>query len=180
MKGRKPFSSLVMAFLIIVAMITLMSGCDNQSPGIVSPDKTGVAEQGASLVNDSYLSSIGGSLVKAGSRWIGPWGGTVQVGRHFLCIPRYALDRRVKIRMSVSNGRRLVVHLGPDGLEFNRSATLTLSYARTNYNDLVESDFQIVCLDDGSFIPTTVDTESLTVSGPIDHFSRYAVSKGCR
>gem|GEM_PF-5124564 len=39
MKGRKPFSSLVMAFLIIVAMITLMSGCDNQSPGIVSPDK---------------------------------------------------------------------------------------------------------------------------------------------
>ena len=113
------------------------------------------------------------------TRVIGPKGGVIFVGPHMLVIPEGALDSAVTITAEAPVGTVNSVRFYPHGLEFNRPAALTMSYANC---DLL-----------GRLLPKRIayTTENLEilyyllsldlsnlkkVTGRVDHFSRYAVS----
>ncbi|HEU4829464.1 MAG TPA: hypothetical protein VFT04_09730 [Gemmatimonadales bacterium] len=108
---------------------------------------------------------------------IGAAGGTITVGRHTLVVPAGALNRTVTITAERMPGRANSVRFGPEGLEFQRPAQLTLSYSncvslplpkRVVYTDERLSILELILSRDAA--------RSKTVTGSIDHFSRYAVA----
>src|SRR5690606_25669377 len=67
------------------------------------------------------------------TRTIGRWGGVIEVGPHVLRIPAFALDGPVTITATIpANSRVNRVEFQPHGLQFDRSAALTMSYANCN------------------------------------------------
>ena len=108
---------------------------------------------------------------------IGRSGGTITVGRHKLVVPAGALSRTVTITAERMPGRANSVRFGPEGLEFQRPAQLTLSYSncislplpkRVVYTDERLSILELILSRDSA--------RSKSVTGTIDHFSRYAVA----
>ena len=111
------------------------------------------------------------------SKEIGRAGGTIVVGDHHLVIPRGALKRTVTITAEQMSGRVNSVRFSPEGLEFEKSATLTMSYS--NCVELLAPK-QIVYTDEGLSILELLKSRDTsrreTVTVPVDHFSRYAVA----
>jgi hypothetical protein len=108
---------------------------------------------------------------------VGSKGGTITVGKHSLLIPKGALRKNVRIKAEQMRGPTNSVRFSPEGLQFEKPATLTLNYQN--------------CQDVGTpraVVYTTEKFEVLevfrsldlfkrkTVTAPIDHFSRYAVA----
>ncbi len=108
---------------------------------------------------------------------IGPDGGVVRVGTHTLIIPRDAVSEKVLITAEQIRGSTNSVRFSPDGLQFNKSAVLTMSYQNCG---LVLLQKKIVYTDEKLKILEVLRSldlfRSRTVSAPIDHFSRYAVA----
>lgn len=108
---------------------------------------------------------------------IGRAGGTIVVGSHTLVIPRGALQRPVTITAEQMPGRTNSVRFQPEGLRFEKSAALTMSYS--NCVELVAPK-QIVYTDEGLSILELLKSRDTnrrqTVTAPVDHFSRYAVA----
>lgn len=108
---------------------------------------------------------------------VGPGGGTIAVGAHRLVIPPGALDAEHAIRAEQVAHQVNSVRFTPDGLEFAKPATLTLSYAncssRTLRKQVVHTDESLRILER---VPSLDDLRTRSVTGEIRHFSRYAVA----
>lgn len=108
---------------------------------------------------------------------VGPDGGTIEVGNHQLVIPRGALKSDVRITAEQLAGNVNSVRFSPEGLQFARSAELTLSYDNCL---VVLPTKQIVYTSDLlkllEVLKSKDDWRSKTVTAPLDHFSRYAVA----
>ncbi len=110
---------------------------------------------------------------------VGPAGTTLTVGPHTLVIPAGALDSSVTITAIAPSDSVNQVEFAPQGLRFETSASLTLSYANCNLlgillpKKVVYTDglLQILELE-----PSLDDAFSQTVTGRIGHFSSYAVA----
>jgi hypothetical protein len=136
------------------------------------------------LVNtvDYTLSAVLGLLIcepepyKSTVKVIGRDGGVIRVGDHKLEIPRNALKRNTVITAERPTGDVASVRLSPHGLQFERSATLTLDYSHCSYsapNRMAYTDEKLNILE----YPTSFDDRrSEQVEAKIDHFSRYAVA----
>jgi len=179
MKGPVSFRRTIVVLFILTTLLYFFLNCDEQLLEFLSPENTESNKQRIDSFKDLLFVKAGKSVGKTWSVNIGAQGGVVRCTDHELHVPAGALDGDEKIKMTVIGFRPLEIDLQPDGLHFDNSATLNISYANANYQDLIESNFEIICLDDGVSIPSIVDTESKVVSGLIDHFSRYAISKGC-
>jgi hypothetical protein len=109
---------------------------------------------------------------------IGPDGGTLHVGEHQLVIPKGALSREELIVAEAPTSSLVDVDFYPEGLQFAKSAKLTLSYKECMVP--VELDLRLAYIGWGLRIlelPPSEDLkDSSEVSGDIDHFSRYAVA----
>jgi hypothetical protein len=108
---------------------------------------------------------------------IGPWGGRIVVGKHVLVIPRGALTGWVTIKGEQVPGITNSVRFSPEGLKFNKPATLTLSYDNCQDVDLPKA--VIYATEDLELIDVLVSvdlTRWRKVTAPIDHFSRYALA----
>jgi hypothetical protein len=108
---------------------------------------------------------------------IGPKGGTIKVGKHALVIPKGALNKSVRIKAEQLRGPTNSVRFSPEGLQFEKSATLILDYR--NCQDpgtpkaVVYTSEQLKVLE----ILKSLDLlRARTIAAPIDHFSRYAVA----
>jgi hypothetical protein len=111
------------------------------------------------------------------SKTIGPDGGTIEVGKHTLRIPKGALSKKVKIKAEQMSGSTNSLRFSPEGLEFKKAATLTINYKNCENTDTPKA-----------IVYTTEEFEVLEVfrsldlfkkhevTAPIDHFSRYAVA----
>jgi len=106
---------------------------------------------------------------------IGPDGGTLKVGPHKLVIPAGALQEDQLIVGTVPMGAMVQVVFGPHGLNFAKSAALTLSYqhcllpANERYQLAYVNDvLQILELP-----PSKSSKWDDQVVGAIDHFSSY-------
>jgi len=112
------------------------------------------------------------------SAWIGREGGTLEIGPHTFTVPAGALDRPVFIRADAPSGHVNLVQFEPEGLRFERPASLTMSFS--NCSLVVRLLPRIAYVDDGlhilSFIPSLADLLSRTVTGDVSHFSGYAVA----
>ena len=111
------------------------------------------------------------------SETIGPEGGLITVGRNSLFIPRGALTERVRITAEQVPGKTNSVRFGPEGLQFQKPAVLTMNYENCA---LVLLQKKIVYTDEQLKVREVLRSldlfRSRTVSAPIDHFSRYAVA----
>lgn len=108
---------------------------------------------------------------------IGPAGGTLTVGAHRLVIPAGALSAPVTITAEQVSGGVNSVRFSPEGLKFAKPASLTLSYANCLPTPLPK---QVVYTDEQLDILQLVRSLNapwtLSVTGLINHFSRYAVA----
>ena len=113
------------------------------------------------------------------SRTIGQSGGTIVVGPHYLTIPAGALPGPTTITAVAPSDKVNRVRFWPQGLQFQKSATLTMSYANCNLLGkvlpkriaYVDNDLEIL------YYVLSLDILNLRrVQGKIDHFSSYAVA----
>ncbi len=131
---------------------------------------------------DNTLSAVLGLLVCQPEPYIstikviGRNGGVIRVGSHKIEIPRNALTKSTVITAERPTGKVASVRLSPHGLQFNRSATLTLDYSHCSYskpNRMAYTDEQLNILE----YPRAIDDRrNEQVEAKIDHFSRYAVA----
>jgi hypothetical protein len=108
---------------------------------------------------------------------IGPEGGVLNVGTHRLVIPGGAVAGRVQITGEQVPGSTNSVRFSPDGLQFKKPATLTMTYDNCA---LVLLQKKIVYTTENLKILEVLSSldlfKSKAVTAPIDHFSRYAVA----
>ena len=110
---------------------------------------------------------------------IGPLGGVVTHGDHYIVIPAGALSQTIEISFSVPESDTLMFDLGPHGTQFNVPISLVFEYDNADLIGANESQFQIgyynVTTGVWEPMPTTVDAVNDVVIGQTTHFSRYAI-----
>jgi len=110
---------------------------------------------------------------------IGPAGGTLTVGPHTFTVPAFALSRWVTITATAPSDKVNRVHFDPEGLQFQKSASLTMSYANCNVlGSLVPKHIAYVdeSLNILYYLLSVDDLLSQKVTGKVDHFSEYAMA----
>jgi hypothetical protein len=111
---------------------------------------------------------------------VGPEGGTIDVGPHTLDVPPGALSEPVSITAVVPPEEHNVIHFGPDGLTFARSARLTMSYANCGLiNRLLPKRIAHTSFDLSTilyYLLSFDDPLRQRVTGRLEHFSTYAVA----
>jgi len=111
---------------------------------------------------------------------IGSAGGTIRVGPHTLTVPAGALFSPVAITGQLVTGSGVnAVRFQPEGLRFQRSAYLTMSYANCNLLGLLLPKRIAYVSDELSILSYLLSVDDLLaskVTGRVDHFSNYAVA----
>jgi hypothetical protein len=113
------------------------------------------------------------------SKTIGYEGGTINVGPHSFVVPRGALSRPVTITATIEPEQVNHILFKPDGLHFQKSASLTMSYANCNIlSSLLPK--HIAHVDENlNILGLLLSVDNLLskkVTGQVDHFSDYAVA----
>lgn len=100
-------------------------GCDNSSPldatSQATPSLTSALLESTALLQCSPLPANSVTVT------IGPAGGLVEIGAHTLRVPDGALNAPVAITAVTASEAVNRVEFRPEGLVFNRAATLTMS-----------------------------------------------------
>ena len=176
--------------LAIVALGLAAVSCSDQPP--IGPESVPAPQ--ADLIGDllGTTTDLVGSLAQSTgllkcsplpydseTKTIGTAGGTITVGPHRLVIPSGALSQSVTITAVAPSGKVNVVQFEPEGLQFAKPATLTMSYANCSLlNKLLPK--RIAYVDDNLNILEyllSLDLLNLkTVTGQVQHFSGYAVA----
>jgi hypothetical protein len=110
---------------------------------------------------------------------IGSGGGTLVMGPHRLVIPAGALAGDTRITGEVLSDNVNSVRFSPEGLQFQKSATLTLTYrncAGAALLPLKKVAFTTESLGILELLQSLDEPSGSQVSGAIQHFSRYAVA----
>lgn len=175
-------------FAFLVTGLVLVSGScspDNSPTGVTAAAETAVPVDGAQqdllggLLRPLGLIKCTPMAAATATRTIGPMGGFMQVGPHSLWIPPGALDHNVTITATAPSSNVNEVTFTPHGLEFDRSAWLTMSYANCNLlgrllpkriaytNNLLDILYYLLSID---------NIWMKQVTGKVDHFSKYAVA----
>ena len=108
---------------------------------------------------------------------VGSQGGTIRIGKHSLVIPKGALRQNVRIRAEQMRGSTNSVRFSPEGLQFQKPATLLLNYQ--NCEDVGTPKAVVYTTEQLKILEVLRSLDLLkseTVTAPIDHFSRYAVA----
>ena len=121
---------------------------------------------------------------------IGGEGGELELLGHTLSVPAGAVaeptlfrmlllpNGRIEVKLTALTGNASATPVGADGFRDGKTVRLTLSYAKaTNVDD--PSRLVVLYLADGGAVeevPTTVDTETKTVTVELEHFSRYCMA----
>ena len=170
------------SFIAALALLAVASCSTDQSPLAPSapPAQTGQLDPSlvGGLLSRLHLLQCTPLPYDSESEWVGPMGGVIAVGPHRLVVPAGALDRWVRITAEVISDDVNSIRFSPEGLEFDRSASLTMSYANCNVLGILLPK-QIVYTSEGlnilELIPSLDNVFQKKTTGRIDHFSRYAV-----
>ena len=166
--------------VLLAAASALTLGCGDHSPLDV-----------ASRAPTPQSALIGGPLAPTGlltcqplpydsaTQTIGPDGGTIRVGPHSLLIPAGALPSPTVITAVVVSGPVTAARFEPEGLQFQQTAYLTMSYANC---DLLGSlapkriAYTTDALDILSYLVSVDDLVAGQVTAELHHFSEYAIA----
>jgi|SRR5579859_176790 len=162
------------------AALFILTSCGERSPLGVEPRAPAPSRD---LLGDSL--ALPGLLTctplayDSTTQVVGPWGGVIAVGPHFLVIPFGALSAPTTITAVVRPDTVDAVHFEPQGLQFNQPAYLLMSYANCNLLGLL-TPRQIAYTSDSLAVleveKSWDDPSTLTVTGQIRHFLEYAVA----
>lgn len=168
--------------LVAVALLAISCGTDR------SPTAPPTAAPQADLLGGTLgtVNNLVGTLLTcrplpfaSDSELVGPAGGVVQMGPHALVIPPLALTHPVWIKGEAPSDTVNSVRFSPEGLTFNRPAALVMSYANCNLVAGLLTPKRIAYTTDDlhviSWQPSWDNLFGRTVTGRIDHFSRYAI-----
>ena len=110
---------------------------------------------------------------------IGPEGGTIQIGAYSLVIPAGALAAPTMITAVVASGPVNAVRFQPEGLQFEQTAYLTMSYANCDLLGSIAPK-QIAYTTDAlgilEYLLSADDLLAQRVTGELHHFSEYAIA----
>ncbi len=167
--------------LVGVVAAALVAASCGRDPGMTGP-RASTDLVGSLLGTTTHL--LGTLLTcrplpaAADSALIGPAGGELRIGPHTLAIPPGALDRPVMISAVAPSDTVNSVAFSPEGLQFERPAELTMSFA--NCGLVARLLPRIAYTTDGLrllyYVPSLADLFERDVTGQIRHFSRYAVA----
>ena len=108
---------------------------------------------------------------------VGPEGGTIRIGKHYLVIPKGALRNNVRIKAEQMRGPTNSVRFSPEGLQFQRQAWLALNYQNCQNQEVPKAVvYTTERLEILEILKSLDLLRAKTVTAPIDHFSRYAVA----
>src|SRR5947209_15188424 len=122
--------------LLMAGLLGLSTSCGTESsPTGLAPAVAPSADLIGSTLG-TVTNTVTGLLVQctplpyaSNSKTIGPLGGTLQIGPHTLTIPAGALSTPVLISGDAPTDQVNSVRLYPEGLQFSRPASLTMSYS---------------------------------------------------
>jgi hypothetical protein len=167
---------------VLIAICCFAQSCSEPpaAPSVPAPQfERGPGSGG--LLQSTGLLQCSDLAFDSETRWIGPGGGTITAGPHTLTIPSGALDRWTSITMSAPSGHGInAVHFEPDGLHFDRPATLTMGYGNCNLLGTLlpkriaytDDDYEKIYY----FLLSLDNILSKRVTGKLDHFSDYVVA----
>ena len=166
--------------VLLGAASAFMLGCGDRSP-------LGVPSQAPT----PHSALIGGPLAPPGlltcqplpsdsaTQTIGPEGGTIQIGAYSLVIPAGALAAPTMITAVVASGPVNAVRFQPEGLQFEQTAYLTMSYANCDLLGSIAPK-QIAYTTDAlgilEYLLSADDLLAQRVTGELHHFSEYAIA----
>ena len=165
---------------LVIALV--VSGCTDR--GLISAPESTPPTPEASLIGDllgaTGLLQCSNLPYASATQTIGSAGGTIRVGPHTLTVPAGALSSPVAITGALVTGRGVnAVQFEPEGLRFQRSASLTMSYANCNLlGRLLPKQIAYVgdALNILSYLLSIDNLFAQQVTGRVDHFSNYAVA----
>src|SRR6266571_8186288 len=161
--------------ILLAAGGGLILGCGDRSP-------IGVPSQ-APAPQSSLIGGLPGApgLLRcqplpydSSTQTIGPDGGTIQVGPHSLVIPAGALTSPTVITAVVVSGPVTAVRFEPQGLQFQQTAYLTMSYANCNLLGSLAPKriaYTTDALDILYYLVSMDDLVARQVTGDLHHFS---------
>ena len=133
-----------------------------------------------SLVEPTGLLQCSALPYARATRTIGSEGGTISAGPHTLVIPPGALSRPTLITMTVPTGKGVnAVEFAPEGLQFQRSAALSMSYSNCSLLGNLLLKRIAYTDDDLNVIEYLLSLDNLLakrVTAKVDHFSDYVVA----
>jgi hypothetical protein len=166
-----------MARAAVVVIAAALLSCGEPSLGPVPPPR---ADLIGSLLQATGLLQCSNLPYASATQTIGSAGGTIRVGPHTLTVPAGALSSPVAITGALVTGAGVnAVQFQPEGLTFQRSASLTMSYANCNLISVLLPK-RIAYVSDGldilSYLVSVDNLFAKQVTGRVDHFSNYAVA----
>lgn len=175
--------------LALLALLPFAVSCGrDQAPSPAAPPVLPPSEVASDLVDEDQLeellSPVTGLLscrttsAYASSAVIGPRGGMLTVGPHYLIVPPNALRAATRISATAPSGQYVEVHFQPEGLRFERPVAVALSYRhcgliRGALLKVVYVDSQRSILE---ILPSLPDLFNRRVYGKTDHFSGYMLA----
>jgi len=164
------------ALAVLAALAAGVSCTSTESPVAPTTEPVSASLVGT-LLSLTDLLTCQSLPYKATTMVVGPEGNTIDVGQYRLVIPRGALSQKVTITAEQMSGSVNSVRFSPAGLKFDKSAQLTMSYQncivvlkakRIAYTSELLKILEL--------LPSSDSFGTKTVTSPVDHFSRYAVS----
>ena len=144
------------------------------------PTEPAAPTPNANLLQSTGLLSCSALPYASATVTIGPSGGTIKVGPHTLVVPSGALSAPTTITGVIPQGEGVnAVQFRPAGLQFSRSASLTMSYANCSLLGILLPK-RIAYTTDGlqilEYLLSLDNILSRKVTGRVTHFSQYAVA----
>jgi hypothetical protein len=165
--------------LALIGAITLVAlSCGEPSP--LGVDSAAPPAQG-DVVESLVHGLLRCSPLPADSvtQTIGPEGGTLSVGPHWLTVPPGALSTPVTITAVAPTGTVNSIRFEPSGLIFDETASLTMSYANCGFVWFFgpkQIAYTTDALEIISFLVSFDRWFQQRVTGRLDHFSTYAIA----
>jgi hypothetical protein len=168
------------AGLAVIAALALGVGCtsheDPTSPSVEPPSQL-LGSVLSPVLSLADLLTCSPQPYASTTKVVGREGGVIVVGSHVLTIPEGALAQRVTIKAEQMRGSVNSVRLSPEGLQFAKSAQLTMSYRNCALVLLPKRiAYTTELLKVIQLLPSLDLFGSKVVTSPIDHFSRYVVA----
>jgi hypothetical protein len=110
---------------------------------------------------------------------VGPQGGSLAVGPHLFVVPPGALSQPVRIRAELPVETVNSIRFSPEGLQFQRKAVLTMSYANCPLvrnllpKRIAYTNERLTILE---LLASLDNLLTRKVTAGVDHFSRYAIA----
>jgi hypothetical protein len=166
----------VRALLVVLLVGACVDGSPTAVPETPQPDASLIG----ALLQPTGLLSCSDLPAASTTQTVGSLGGVIRVGPHTLSIPAGALAQPTTITATLETGRGVnAIRFEPEGLQFERSASLTMSYANCNLlGSLLPKRiaYTTSALDILEYLLSVDNLFGNRVTGRLVHFSDYAIA----